>query len=106
MAATLKHAQPVLAAASAAGFRESGLQSLKNLDDADAFPIVAVRTSGLALESIIGIRESNGDDYRTSVRRSSEIGALPAADAEADWPYSLEMYVRNALTRSPVSSSS
>lgn len=61
MAATLKHAQPVLAAATAAGFRESGLQSLKNLDDADAFPIVAVRSSGLSLESIIGIREGHDD---------------------------------------------
>lgn len=61
MTATLKHAQPVLAAATAAGFRESGLQSLKNLDDVDAFPIVAVRSSGLALESIIGIQERHGD---------------------------------------------
>ena len=61
MAASLKHAQPVLAAAASAGFRESGLQSLRNLDDKDAFPIVAVRSSGLALESIIGLRERHDD---------------------------------------------
>ena len=54
MTASLHHAQPVLAAAISAGFRESGIQSLKNLDDDNAFPMVAIRSSGLALESIIG----------------------------------------------------
>ena len=54
MAASLHHAQPILAAAINAGFRESGVQSLKNLDDVNAFPMVAIRSSGLALESIIG----------------------------------------------------
>lgn len=58
MAATLKHAQPILAAASSAGFRESGLQSLRCLDDDtddETSPIiVAVRSSGLSLESIVG----------------------------------------------------
>jgi tRNA wybutosine-synthesizing protein 3 len=54
MAASLKHAQPLLSAAINAGFRESGLQSLRNLDDPGACPVVAVRTAGLALESIIG----------------------------------------------------
>lgn len=54
MTASLHHAQPILAAAINAGFRESGIQSLKNLDDVNAFPMVAIRSSGLALESIIG----------------------------------------------------
>ena len=56
MAASLQHANPVLAAASSSGFRESGLQSLRCLESADdgPSPIVAVRSSGLALESIIG----------------------------------------------------
>ena len=54
MTASLHHAQPILAAAINAGFRESGIQSLKNLDDANAFPMVAIRSSGLALESVIG----------------------------------------------------
>ena len=54
MTASLHHAQPILAAAINAGFRESGVQSLRNLDDVNAFPMVAIRSSGLALESIIG----------------------------------------------------
>ena len=44
----------MLAAAINAGFRESGVQSLKNLDDANSFPMVAIRSSGLAMESIVG----------------------------------------------------
>lgn len=54
MCASLTHARPILAAAINAGFRESGVQSLKNLDDSHAFPMVAVRTNGLALSSLIG----------------------------------------------------
>ncbi|KAI9737923.1 MAG: hypothetical protein M1834_009293 [Cirrosporium novae-zelandiae] len=54
MAASLKHAQPVLSAAVNSGFRESGVQSLRNLDDPKACPMVAIRTNGLTLESIIG----------------------------------------------------
>lgn len=54
MAASLKHAQPLLSAAINAGFRESGVQSLRNLEDPGACPMVAIRTAGLALESIIG----------------------------------------------------
>lgn len=69
MAASLKHAQPVLAAATSAGFRESGIQSLRCLDDSDVCPIVAVRTSGLALESVIGYLEENkSQDGCISVR--------------------------------------
>lgn len=60
MTASLHHAQPVLSAAINAGFRESGVQSLKNLDDANSFPMVAIRTSGLALSSLIGFA-TNGD---------------------------------------------
>lgn len=60
MTASLHHAQPILAAAINAGFRESGIQSLRNLDDVNAFPMVAIRSSGLALESIIGSAFTNG----------------------------------------------
>lgn len=85
MTATLKHAQPVLSAASSAGFRESGLQSLRCLDymtrssdqppaseivAAAASPIVAVRSSGLSLESIIGYCEESprtADDENPSI---------------------------------------
>jgi len=59
MAASLHHAQPVLAAAINAGFRESGVQSLKNLDDPNAFPMVAVRSSGLSLSSLIGFADDD-----------------------------------------------
>ena len=62
MSASLHHAQPILAAAINAGFRESGVQSLKNLDDANAFPMIAIRSSGLALESIMGACSSNVSD--------------------------------------------
>lgn len=61
MTASLHHAQPILAAAINAGFRESGIQSLKNLQDVNAFPMVAIRSSGLALESIIGRASSDGN---------------------------------------------
>ncbi|QVM11024.1 hypothetical protein D8B26_005675 [Coccidioides posadasii str. Silveira] len=68
MAESLKHAQPVLAAASSAGFRESGIQSLRCLDDSNACPIVAVRSSGLALESIIGYVEKGNSPEESTVR--------------------------------------
>lgn len=54
MCASLHHARPILAAAINAGFRESGVQSLRNLDDTNAFPMVAIRSSGLALEAVVG----------------------------------------------------
>lgn len=63
MTAILSHAQPVLAAASASGFRESGLQSLRCLEgDEGLSPIVAVRSSGLSLESAIGYCDDNDID--------------------------------------------
>ena len=62
MTASLYHAQPILAAAINAGFRESGVQSLKNLDDLHAFPMVAIRTAGLAFESLVGLVPSRAQD--------------------------------------------
>jgi tRNA wybutosine-synthesizing protein 3 len=63
MAASLHHARLALAAAINAGFRESGLQSLKNLEDSNSFPMVAVRTSGLALSSLIGfVKDGSAED--------------------------------------------
>lgn len=61
MTASLHRAQPILSAAIDAGFRESGVQSLKNLDDPNAFPMVAVRTAGLGLGSIIGYADEYGN---------------------------------------------
>ena len=62
MAASLHHAQPVLTAAINAGFRESGVQSLKNLDDPNAFPMVAVRSAGLSLSSLVGLADDETSD--------------------------------------------
>lgn len=59
MTANLSHAQRILAAALNAGFRESGVQSLKALQDDNACPMVAVRTAGLALSSVIGVASSS-----------------------------------------------
>ncbi|KAL4989473.1 methyltransferase TYW3-domain-containing protein [Aspergillus falconensis] len=69
MAATLHHAQPVLSAASSSGFRESGLQGLRCLVEGDKgpSPIVAVRSAGLALESVIGYYEDDSDVIRSLV---------------------------------------
>ncbi|KAL8644038.1 MAG: hypothetical protein Q9210_007451 [Variospora velana] len=53
--ASLAHAAPILSAAISAGFRESGVQSLKNLTDPNALPMVAVRSAGLGFESTIGV---------------------------------------------------
>ena len=55
MTATLYHARPLLAAALCAGFRESGVQSLKALDDPNASPMVAIRTAGLGFSSVVGM---------------------------------------------------
>ncbi|KAL4977868.1 methyltransferase TYW3-domain-containing protein [Aspergillus desertorum] len=69
MAATLNHAQPVLSAASSSGFRESGLQGLRCLVEGEKgpSPIVAVRSAGLALESVIGYYEDKSNVIRSLV---------------------------------------
>lgn len=69
MTASLRHADFILAAAIGAGFRESGVQSLKNLDNVNAFPQVAIRTSGLALGSLIGYKcdDKDGDEIQSIV---------------------------------------
>jgi len=72
MAASLHHAQPVLAAAINAGFRESGVQSLKNLDDPNAFPMVAVRSAGLSLSSLIGFSDDGTSDGEIRAMVSEE----------------------------------
>ncbi|KAF7182660.1 hypothetical protein CNMCM7691_002321 [Aspergillus felis] len=63
MTATLHHAHPVLSAAATSGFRESGLQSLRCLEGENGpSPIVAVRSAGLSLESVIGYCESSDEE--------------------------------------------
>ena len=77
LCATLHHARPVLAAAINAGFRESGVQSLRHLDitelssSSSSSPsstgaggvgvMVAIRTAGLGFETVVGVvREHEG----------------------------------------------
>ncbi|EXJ62946.1 hypothetical protein A1O7_03390 [Cladophialophora yegresii CBS 114405] len=65
--ASLFHARPLLSAAINAGFRESGVQSLRVLDpaEADKGVMVAVRTAGLGFDTVVGRvegRELEGDD--------------------------------------------
>jgi tRNA wybutosine-synthesizing protein 3 len=81
MAASLKHAQPLLAAAINAGFRESGLQSLRNLDDPEACPMVAVRTAGLGVQAIIG--HAVGHDELEHEHQPTEGSELYASENEA-----------------------
>lgn len=61
LCASLQHAKPLLAAAINAGFRESGVQSLKILDDPEAGVMLAVRTAGLAFETVVGCVEDGED---------------------------------------------
>lgn len=72
MTASLHHAEPVLSAAINAGFRESGIQSLKTLSDPGACPMVAIRSSGLALESLIGVTEDSATTEEISAIVSEE----------------------------------
>lgn len=81
MAASLKHAKPLLAAAINAGFRESGVQSLRNLDDSEACPMVAVRTAGLGVEAVIGHAPAQ-DDLEHDHQRA-EGSELYASEYEA-----------------------
>jgi tRNA wybutosine-synthesizing protein 3 len=59
LTASLDHAQTVLRAALSAGFRESGAVALTGSAQQPAMPIIAVRSIGLAFESMIGF-ESGG----------------------------------------------
>jgi tRNA wybutosine-synthesizing protein 3 len=62
--ASLRHARPLLAAAINAGFRESGVQSLRVLDpaEADKGVMVAVRTAGLGFDTVVGCVAERGED--------------------------------------------
>lgn len=74
MTASLHHAKPLLSAAIGSGFRESGVQSLKNLDDPAACPMLAVRTAGLGLEAIVA--STSGRTTRPNRTTSSEDGSI------------------------------
>lgn len=55
-------AQLVLAAALAAGFRESGAVSLASTKAGDSNPMVAVRSAGYSFDSIIGYQDGDGSN--------------------------------------------
>jgi tRNA wybutosine-synthesizing protein 3 len=63
LSASLSHAAPLLSAAVNAGFRESGVSSLK-LKEGGEGVMVGIRSAGLGLESVIGVLEENGDGER------------------------------------------
>ena len=60
LSASMDHAQGVLTAALAAGFRESGAVSLGSAKTAESNPIVAVRSAGYSFDSIIGYQYGDG----------------------------------------------
>ncbi|KAH0543210.1 hypothetical protein FGG08_002471 [Glutinoglossum americanum] len=61
LTASLEHAQTVLTAASQAGFRESGAVNITSNPDGETTPMVAVRSMGLAFDSIIGCLHNSTD---------------------------------------------
>lgn len=63
--ASLWHARPILSAAINSGFRESGVQSLRVLDEPGAGVMLAIRTAGLAFETVVGVME--GQELRRIV---------------------------------------
>jgi tRNA wybutosine-synthesizing protein 3 len=60
LTASLEHAQLILRCGLQAGFRESGAINLTAGKEEPATPIVAIRSMGLALESLVG-RQTGGD---------------------------------------------
>jgi tRNA wybutosine-synthesizing protein 3 len=62
LTASLDHAQGVLTAALAAGFRESGAVSVASAKTGESNPIVAVRSAGYSFDSIIGYQDGDGNN--------------------------------------------
>jgi tRNA wybutosine-synthesizing protein 3 len=58
----MDYAQGVLTAALTAGFRESGAVSLGSVKAGESNPMVAVRSAGYSFDSIIGYRDSDGNN--------------------------------------------
>lgn len=59
LTASLSDAQAVLSAASSAGFRESGAMALSSSVDGTVTPMLAVRSTGLGFDSIIGYQNDD-----------------------------------------------
>lgn len=60
LSASMDHAQGVLTAALAAGFRESGAVSLGSAKTVESNPMVAVRSAGYSFDSIVGYQDVDG----------------------------------------------
>ncbi|KAH7361257.1 methyltransferase TYW3-domain-containing protein [Pyrenochaeta sp. MPI-SDFR-AT-0127] len=60
LSSSLDHAQRILTAALAAGFRESGAVSLSSTKSGEINPMVAVRSTGFSFDSIIGYHNEDG----------------------------------------------
>ncbi|KAI1311246.1 methyltransferase TYW3-domain-containing protein [Xylaria venustula] len=75
LTASLEHAQLLLRCGLQAGFRESGAINLTGTGDEAVTPIVAIRSMGLSLESLVGIQEDGvtkctvSNDYLLSLVR-------------------------------------
>ncbi|KAI1276301.1 methyltransferase TYW3-domain-containing protein [Xylaria sp. FL0933] len=75
LTASLEHAQLLLRCGLQAGFRESGAINLTSTASEAATPIVAIRSMGLSLESLVGIQEAGvtkctvSDDYLLGLLR-------------------------------------
>ena len=67
LCASLHHAKPLLAAAINAGFRESGVQSLKALDEPEVGVMVAIRTAGVAFTSTVGVAQDGEEAVKRVV---------------------------------------
>ncbi|KAM3507251.1 hypothetical protein MY11210_007224 [Beauveria gryllotalpidicola] len=67
LTASHAHAQLLLRCALHAGFRESGAVSLVSPSNEPATPMVAVRSMGLGLESLLGYAEEDGRRRRLTV---------------------------------------
>ncbi|KAL8935141.1 MAG: hypothetical protein Q9216_005565 [Gyalolechia sp. 2 TL-2023] len=96
--ASLAHAAPILSAAISAGFRESGVQSLKNLGDPNALPMVGIRSAGLAFESIIGVVRDAPNRQNPLEDGEDDNGVEEITEALVDEEY-LEMLVKIANER-------
>ena len=60
LTSSLIDSKHLLAAASTAGFRESGATGISNNKDGSTTPMVAVRSNGLALDAVVGYLDQEG----------------------------------------------
>ncbi|KAL6826205.1 methyltransferase TYW3 domain-containing protein [Trichoderma camerunense] len=64
LTASLGHAQLLLRCALQAGFRESGAINITSQSNEQTMPMVAIRSMGLSIESLVGYQDSEGQRRR------------------------------------------